>query len=169
MASLLSGPATEQMDSYAKEVFAEQTVSIDQERASKENSEQVKIDELMSYINEKNRSLKTLLKEKAKVVSKIQTVMDLRAYTKTPLNERQISSFSDFTGFYAEKAGALQETLKKIVHQKDLRITKKELLHNQADYSMIFNELKSLSDTQSDAIYVLHSIIESGERTLQAL
>jgi len=168
VASLLSGPTAEHMGQHTNEI----TMKISEynlEVENKEKTEQVKIEELMGKIDEKNRSLKSLLKERKKVLVKIQALMDLRAYTKTPLNERQISLFSDFTGFYTEKAGALQETLKKIDFQKDLQTTKKELLHNQADYSMIMNELMSLSETQSDAICYLHSIIESGERTLQVL
>jgi uncharacterized protein YlaN (UPF0358 family) len=135
----------------------------------KEKHEQVRIDELMGSIDEKNRHLKFLLKEKAKILNKLQTMMDFLAMTRTPLNENQMDSFSSFTGLYAEEAGALQETLKRIDDQKSLDTTKKELLHKEADYSMILDELTSFHDTQEDAINVLRNIIDSGNRTLQAL
>jgi uncharacterized protein YlaN (UPF0358 family) len=135
----------------------------------KEKHELVRIDELMGNIDEKNRHLKFLLKEKAKIVNKIQTMMDFLAMTRTPLNENQMDSFSSFTGLYAEEAETLQETLKRIDDQKNLDTAKKELLHKEADYSMVLDELRTFNETQNDAINVLRSIIDSGNKTLQAL
>jgi uncharacterized protein YlaN (UPF0358 family) len=129
----------------------------------------VRIDELMGSIDEKNRHLKFLLKEKAKIINKIQTMMDFLAMTRTPLNEEQMESFASFTGLYAEEASYLQETLRKIDNQVSLNTTKKELLHKEADYSIILDELTSFKESQESAITVLRSIIDSGYRTLQAL
>ncbi|MDR1640948.1 MAG: hypothetical protein LBT59_14735 [Clostridiales bacterium] len=129
----------------------------------------MRIDELMGSIDEKNRHLKFLLKEKAKIINKIQTMMDFLAMTRTPLNEEQMESFASFTGLYAEEASYLQETLRKIDNQVSLNTTKKELLHKEADYSIILDELTSFKESQESAITVLRSIIDSGYRTLQAL
>jgi hypothetical protein len=96
-------------------------------------------------------------------------MMDFLAMTRTPLNEEQMESFASFTGLYAEEASYLQETLRKIDNQVSLNTTKKELLHKEADYSIILDELTSFKESQESAITVLRSIIDSGYRTLQAL
>ncbi|MDR1541198.1 MAG: hypothetical protein LBU32_25025 [Clostridiales bacterium] len=139
------------------------------EAENEDDSEYMRIEELMGSIDEKNRNMNDLLKEKTKITNKIKTLMDFHAYTRTPLSEKQMDSFSHFTGFYAEEAGALKEALKKIEDQKNLQTTKKELLHNHADYSMIVEELTNLSETQSDAICYLRNIIDFGNKTLHTL
>ena len=168
--SLMSGPVTAGCVAY-EALKSQQPIvcAVKEKPGRKEKADYVRIDEMMGHIDEKNRSLKTLLKEKNKVLIKIQTVMDFRAYTKAPLNESQMNSFSAFTGAYAVQAGVLQEVLQKIDIQKDLNAAKKELLHNSCDYDVIFDDLKSLSDYQSDAIFLLNRLIESGEKTLQVL
>lgn len=135
----------------------------------KENPQLMKINELIAAIDEKNRSLKNLLKEKTKVIDKIQTLLDFRAYTKKPLNETQLDSFTSFTGFYNQKAGALQSALLKIDADKELMASKRELLHREANYTAIINELTSFSENLSDAIRYLRGIIEFGNSMLQVL
>jgi hypothetical protein len=138
-------------------------------KISKENLQLMKIDELIGAINDQNRSLRNLLKEKTKVLDRIQTMLDFCAYTKTPFNESQLNSFTHFTGVYTREAGALQSTLKKIDSDKELMAAKKELLHNEANYNAIIAELTSFSNSLGDAISYLRGIIESGNSTLQVL
>jgi len=136
---------------------------------SKENLQLMKIDELIGAINDQNRSLKSLLKEKKKVLDRIQTMLDFCAYTKTPFNDMQLNSFTHFTGYYSQEAGALQNTLRKIDSDKELLAAKKELLHKEANYNAIIAELTSFSNSLSDAIKYLRGIIELGNSTLQVL
>ncbi|MDR1558598.1 MAG: hypothetical protein LBS84_02660 [Clostridiales bacterium] len=135
----------------------------------KENPQLMKIDELIGAIDEKNRSLKNLLKEKTKVIDKIQTLLDFRVYTKKPFDDAQLDSFTRFTGFYNQEAGALQDTLLKIDTDKELMAAKKELLHKEANYTAVIDELSSFNDSLSDAIRYLRGIIEFGNSTLQVL
>jgi len=136
---------------------------------SKENLQLMKIDELIGAINDQNRSLKNLLKEKTKVLDKMQTVLDFFAYTNTPFSESQLNLFIHFTGFYNKEAGALKATLRKIDSDKELLAAKKELLHKDANYNAVIVELTSFSDNLSDAISYLRGIIELGNSTLQIL
>jgi hypothetical protein len=168
---LLLGQLAEPVNAQNKMIIlnAAPTEEIKYLSYDKEQYQQLKIGELIGSINEKNRNLKSLLKEKSNLLDKIQTLLDFRVYSKSPLSESQINSFTSFTGFYSEEAGVLQETLRKIDDEKDLRDTKKELLHNDADYSAIIEELKSFNDSQASAIGSLRNIIEVGNRTLQVL
>jgi len=136
---------------------------------SKENLQLLKIDELICAIDDQNRSLKNLLKEKTKVLDKIQTMLDFCAYTKTPLNEYQLDSFTHFAGFYCREAVELRNTLSKIDSDKELLAAKKELLHKKANYSAIIAELTLFSNNLSDAICYLSGIVELGNSTLQVL
>jgi hypothetical protein len=129
----------------------------------------VKIDDLIGSINENNRCLNTLLKEKSQVTEQIQTVLDFHAYSKAPLNENQMDLFADFTGFYSENAESLQQTLLEINSQKVLKATKRELLHNNVNYSKIIDELRAFNEMLVNAIGCLKNIIERGYMTLQVL
>jgi len=129
----------------------------------------MKIDELIGTINDKNHSLKTLLKEKNKILDKLQTILDFFAHTKTPFNELQMKSFTRFTGAYSQDSGALQNTLRKIDTDKELMAARKELLRREANYNTIITELTSFSNSLSDAIGYLRGIVELGNSTLQLL
>jgi len=129
----------------------------------------MKIDELIGVIDDKNRSLLNLLKEKSKILDKIETLLDFRVYTKTPFNEAQLNSFTNFTGFYSQEAGALKNTLKKIDEDKELTSAKKELLLKEGNYTAVIDDLTAFSDSLSDAIGSLREIINVGYNTLQIL
>ena len=135
----------------------------------KEKIQLLKIEELIGVISAQNRKLTKLLKEKSRVLDKIQASLDFRVYAKVPFNEVQMDSFTHFTGFYNYEAGALQGTLVKIDANKGLMAAKKELLQKEANYTSIIDELTSFSNNLSDAIRRLHGIIELGYNTLQIL
>jgi len=172
---LISSPAAEslvlQVDSYSityglrflNENTDKTIVSI------KEKTHLLKIDELIDDIGVQNRRLTKLLKEKTRVIDKIQTLLDFRVYTKVPLNDIQIDLFTHFTGFYNYETDSLRSTLKKIDTDKELVAAKKELLRKEANYTSIIHELTTLSDNLSDAIRCLHGIIELGYNTLNIL
>jgi len=67
------------------------------------------------------------------------------------------------------EAGALQATLRKINSEKELFAAKKELLHKEADFNSIIEELASFSDSMSEAISYLRGIVELGNSTLKIL
>ena len=172
VSALLSSPAAEPLDIHTDSYYITYESQLQDENVLsgiKENTQLMKIDELISVINDQNRCMKHLLKEKTKVIDKIQTQLDFRAYTKTPFNEYQMDSFTLFTGFYNQEASALQCALKKININKDLMSVKKELLHKEANYSAVIDELSMFSNNLGDAIVYLKGIIEEGNRTLQIL
>ena len=135
----------------------------------KEQPQLMKIDELIGIIDDKNRSLINLLKERTKILDKIQTLLDFRVYTKKPFNEAQLNSFTNFTGFYNQEAGTLQNTLKRIDEDKKLTSAKKELLLKEGNYTAVIDDLTSFSNSLSDAIRSLREIINVGYNTLQIL
>ena len=137
--------------------------------AFKEQPQLMKIDELISAIDDKNRNLMNLLKERTKILDKIQTLLDFRVYAKAPFNEDQLNSFACFTGFYNREAGVLQNTLKRIDEDKGLTTSKKQLLLKEGNYTAVIDELTSFSDRLSDAIASLRAIIKIGNNTLQLL
>ena len=137
--------------------------------AYKEQPKLMRIDELIGAIDAKNRSLLGLLREKTKILDKIQTLLDFRVYTREPFNEDQMNSFTNFTGFYNQEAGALQSALKKIDEDKGLIAAKKELLLKEGNYTAVIDELASFNETLGNAISSLHEIIKFGNNTIQLL
>ena len=171
---LLSPPAAEPLDirKTACCVTYELRLLIDADEALsdfKEKHQLMLIDELIGAIDEKNRSMQSLLKEKTKVIDKIQTLLDFRVYTKTRFSETQLDTFTRFTGCYSQEACALQRTLKRINSDKEMKAAKKELLHREANYNAIIYELTTFNNSLSDAIGNLQKIIEYGNSTLQVL
>jgi len=169
---LLSPPAAEPFDIQTDAYRPTYDLRLQNENVDmsfKEQPQLMKIDELIGVIDDKNRSLKNLLREKTKILDKIQTLLDFRVYAKTPFNENQLMSFTNFTGFYSQEAGALQITLKKIDEDKELSAAKKELLLKEGNYTAVIDELTSFSNSLSDAISSLRDIIEVGNNTLQLL
>ena len=169
---LLTSPASEPLDIQADTYSLTYDAHSEKENVKmvcKEKPQLMMIDELIGAIDEKNRSLKILLKEKTKLLDRIQTLLDFRVYTKAPFNETQMDSFTNFTGFYNNEVCALQNTLKKIDADKDLIAAKRELLHKEANYTAVIDELTSFSNSLSDAIGYLHEIIEYSNNTLQVL
>ena len=172
VSALLSSPAAEPLDIHTGSYYITYESQLQDENALsgiKENAQLMKIDELISVINDQNRCLKNLLKEKTKVIDRIQTQLDFRVYTKAPFNKNQMDSFTHFTGFYCQEASALQSALKRIDTDKVLMSAKKELLHNEANYSAVIDELSMFSNNLNDAIRYLQGIIDLGNRTLQIL
>ena len=169
---LLSSPAGEpldiQRDAYRPTYYV-RLQSKNVNMVFKEQPQLMIIDELIGVIDDKNRSLINLLKEKTKILDKIQTLLDFRVYTKKPFDEAQVASLTSFTGFYRHEAGALQNTLMKLDSDKELVASKKELLHKEGNLTAVIVELTSFSDCLSDAISYLHEIIEIGNHTLQLL
>ena len=169
---LLSPPAAEPFDIQTgayRPTYDLRLLNENINMAFKEQPQLMKIDELIGVIDVKNRSLLNLLKEKTKILDRIQTLLDFRVYTKRPFNEDQMNSFTCFTGFYNQEAGVLQNTLKKIDEDKDLTAAKRELLLKEGNYSAVIDELTSYDDTLNNAIASLREIINFGDKTLQLL
>jgi len=116
---------------------------------------------LLGSIGENHRYIKTLLKSKAKTIKEVQSAMDEKARTKTPLNEGQQRIFYEFTGLYAKEGGRLQESLVRIEHiQHDL--------HTENTQPFILS-LLLLQRHQTSAIKSLRRMIASGQKTLRML
>ena len=69
---------------------------------------------LLGSIGENNRRIKILLRKKSQMINEVQSAMDQKARTKTPLNERQQQTFHEFTGVFAREGGNLQQSLMKM-------------------------------------------------------
>lgn len=171
--SLLSGPAAVKVNLYAYELIKNQHQIIYVLKKNVDPRDKITkaadVDEAMKALEQNTRTIKTLLKDKNRIVGKIQTALDLRAYAKSPLDESQVNAFADFTALYAEEGGQLQDALTYIDDNKDLMTAKKEILHNQTDYEVVLREINAISDSQSNAIDRLTNIIGAGEAVLTKL
>ena len=124
-------------------------------------SDYTSVKPLLGSIGENHRYIKTLLKTKANTIKKVQSAMDEKARTKTPLNEGQQRIFHEFTGLYAKEGGKLQESLVRMEHiQQDL--------HTENTQPFILS-LLLLQRQQHSAIKSLRRMIASGQKTLSTL
>ena len=117
---------------------------------------------LLGSIEENHRYIKELLLIKANIMSQVQSAMDKRARTKTPLSERRQRVFSEFTSVYAKEGGQLRESLTKIEHIQNLIHTEK----NTLDFMLSVSLLKK---HQNNAIKNLRLMISSSENVLTAI
>jgi|GEM_PF-3113510 len=116
---------------------------------------------LLGSIGSNQRNIKTLLKNKAVTIKEVQSAMDEKARSKTPLNEGQQRRFSKFTGLYAKEGGRLQESLLRLEHIQDE-------LHNENTQAIILS-LLLMQRHQDNAIKSLRRMIASGEEILEGL
>ena len=124
-------------------------------------SDHTSVKPLLGSIGENHRYIKTLLKTKANTIKQVQSAMDEKARTKTPLNERQQRIFHEFTGLYAKEGGKLQESLVRMEHiQHDLH------MENTQPFML---SLLILQRHQHSAIKSLRRMIASGQKTLSTL
>jgi len=116
---------------------------------------------LLGSIGENHRHIKTLLKAKMDTIKKIQSAMDQKVRTKTPLNERKQRNFNKFTSIYAQEGGKLQESL---IHIESIQRD----LHTENSQSLTLS-LLLMQKHQNKAIKSLDSIIAVGEEVLLSL
>jgi hypothetical protein len=169
--SLLSRPAIFNVEYLAYQVLKAQSQIICVIKKSDEDeTEDVKdINKILTDIDENSRCITSLLKEKRKLVDKIQTRMDLLAYTKTTLNEFQIISFAEFSAIYKNENMALHNTMTKIEDNKEITKVKKEFMKKESDTNFIYNQLKEIMNYQLEAMQTLRSIVLSATNTLAIL
>ena len=116
---------------------------------------------LLGSIGENQRVIKTLLKAKVQAIKKVQSAMDEKARTKTPLNDRQQRIFHEFTGVYAKEGRLLKESLMRIENiQHDL--------HTESTQPFMLS-LLLLQKHQDNAIKSLRLMIASGQETLKVI
>ena len=116
---------------------------------------------LLGSIGKNHRYIQILLKTKANTFKEVQSAMDEKARTKTPLNDRQQRIFHEFTGLYAKEGGRLKESLVRMEYiQEDL--------HTENTGAFMLS-LLLLQRHQNSAIKSLRRMIASGERTAESL
>jgi len=114
---------------------------------------------LLGSIGENHRHIKILLKKKAQTIKQVQSAMDQKARTKTPLNKCQQRMFYEFSGLYAHEGGKLQKSLVRIEHIQSTLHTEQSVLL----------QLLLLQTQQTNAIRSLRRMIASCEETLDML
>ncbi|MCL2398727.1 MAG: hypothetical protein FWC91_03150 [Defluviitaleaceae bacterium] len=116
---------------------------------------------LLGSIGENHRYIKILLKTKSNNIKEIQSVMDEKARTKTPLNEGQQRVFYEFIGLHAKEGGNLQKSLMRIEYIQNI-------LHNENTQPFKL-ALLLLQKHQDSAIKSLRRMITSCQQTLNVL
>ncbi len=173
MLSLLSRPSVLSISYLAYEVFKNENKIVYVIKSNNDEKNFIKlpksIDNMLVEVEDNTRNISLLLKERTKVVNKIETNLDFLRYAKINLNEKQVDSFASFVSYSGEQGLKLKQTLQKIESLKSLKNVKKELLHNDADYSLVYNELEQLNNYQFEAIACLNGIISAGENVLNIL
>lgn len=123
---------------------------------------------LLGSIGENHRYIKILLREKCEKFHDVQSAMDQKARTKTPLDERQVQSFHEFAGVCATEGGILQQSLMNMESTIRYGIEPQTFLHIE-NTELLLQSLKTLHSHQSHAIHSLRRMIASSENTLRML
>lgn len=171
MFSLISSPITK-IDCIAYELYKTQNQIISVIKKYQENEDKSltadDIDTILYSIDTNSKNVVQLLKEKNELSNKINTTMDLLAYSRQPLTESQMNGFKEYSEFCLKEEKLLQKNLAAIKdkHIKDLT---QKILINDGNYENIYDQLINISNCQYDAMYSLNNIIEKSNQTLQIL
>lgn len=123
----------------------------------------------LASIEDNTRKITALLAEKNRAVSAIYTAMDTFAQARAILTETQITKFSNFVARSKLHGAALQDALQTIDARKGLNEVKKELLHKDADFAFVYNELKDIEHCQDRALTSLDAILDAAKDCLAEL
>ena len=168
MVTLLSRTSLLNIESIY-DLFVKDDKTLDTVKTKAEDTRKNDIDSIMNAIQKDARIISALLKEKIKVYSQIQTRLDFLRRTKASLNDPQIESFAAFTALDRRKNIELMDILDKIKGSQDLKQVKKELLHNEADYELIYRNLAEFQNCQQMARACLNGMVEDGHKMLSLL
>jgi hypothetical protein len=123
---------------------------------------------LLGSFGENNRYIKTLLREKSIKINEVQSVMDRKARTKTPLDERQVRNIHEFAGLCTQEGGILQQSLMSIENTIRISIETHHYIHTENTEGVLM-ALATLHRHQNKAIHSLRRMIASSENTLKLL
>lgn len=127
------------------------------------------IDGMLVSIEENTRDITGLLKEKNKVLGKLETTLDLKRYAKEFLDDNQMDQYARFMSYVDVEKQELRKSLQKIDDAKYLSDAKNELLHTDVDYEFVYNELQTINKYQNEAINTLNGMIAQGTDVLNLL
>jgi len=167
VATLLARPALLKVDFIAYEIYKAQTQLLAVVRGMEEQELHIivekDIDEILTDIDQNKRQIHRLLKDKNNVYGQIQTVMQLKAVSRTSLSEEQIVVYKRYVECYTNERQLLADTLSEVNERLDITV---DIAKHDIDYSFVYKKLKAVSDSQYDAICNLNSIIDMSQRTL---
>ena len=123
---------------------------------------------LLGSIGKNNSDIKALLKEKSRKVNEVQIIMDKKARTKTPLNERQQQTIHELTGVYAKEGGLVRQSLMSMEHTIKNNFEKYVTIHTE-NTEVFLHTLSVFHKHQSSAIHSLRRMIAVSEETLALL
>ena len=171
VAALLSRPSLLRIDMIAYEVYKSQQkiILVLKQVINRENIGPEQIESALADIGNNTREISELLKEKNKITARLETTMDLMAYTRSSLDGEQMAMFRDFHSGLNEESPRIQEALRKIDERKDLTMATQEILHTDANYDFIYDELSAICYYQDDVKMSLNGIIENGQKALDAI
>ncbi len=127
------------------------------------------IGSLMSEIYSNNHELSKRLKEKNRVFAQIQAKLDFMQCLKKHLSENHIRLFAQFTMSSAQKGAQLSKALEGLLSKEHVAMVQKELLHSQADYTLIQQSLTAICRQQQEALKSLQEINGEAFEMLQLL
>lgn len=168
--SFLSRPSLLRFDYIAYEIYKasgqilKNIMSI-QETAEKK-IEPADVDMAFESVGKNSKGISKLLKDLNNVMGKMNTVMQLKSIANDTMSEEQITTLHDFSEYYNTEAEALNDTLSIISEKIVLKDVKLAIMQEDTDHKQVYDELKTISDHQYDAMVGINNIINNAERTL---
>lgn len=166
--SLLSRPAVFNVHDLSYQILKVQNqfVCVFKRDEEEEIIESIDIDDALLQIENNKRIITSLIKEKDKFISKIQSIMDLFSHSKVILKQEQIKTFSDFSYNCNLENRELHKTLLKLEDSTELDEIKKEFFKKDSNLKIIYSKLKIIINYQVEAIKILEKIIFLAKNTV---
>ncbi|MDR1532582.1 MAG: hypothetical protein LBS62_10470 [Clostridiales bacterium] len=115
----------------------------------------------LANIEDNTRKITSMLVEKNKAVRGVYSAMEGFAQVRAALNDTQINTFASFVSVSKDHEEALRASLQTIDSRKGLSEVKRELLHKNADFAFVYNELKTIESCQRRALSSLDAILQA--------
>ena len=125
------------------------------------------INDIIARIGERLRLIKQLIVDKFEIYGKIQSIMDDKAVVC--MTHIQIEEYRRFTNIYDSEIKLVKKWLAELDGDMKLIAVKQEIVKEDTDYGLIYDNLRKIDDKQRIVISELEKIIAVGNSALAVL
>lgn len=127
------------------------------------------IDYLLAEIDNNSFKLTSLLKERKALTAKVDETIKEKATNKQRLTVEQVAAYQKYADVSYKKNIDVLACLNRIDDNKKLSNAENQLLHNNTDYNVIYDDIEQIRQAQMEAIVKLSDIVAVSNETLKLL
>ncbi len=140
---------------------------LDNQNGVEIQTQEEQIQSLFDYLHAHTREITQLLKEKNRMIAKVQHAMDEKIQSKQRMTEKQMQAFQDFSSIIEIENSKIHKALLHIEALKGMKQIQKEFLAHETSYEQVYSQLNQILQYEKTAIASLQQIIKVAQTTVE--